>query len=248
MISHEISGFVARIRLDDDGTRNALGMAGWTGIADAIAAVAASDARVLLLSGTPRAFCSGSNLTELAALADDPAARAPFRLAMRAAMDPLRAIPIPTIAVIDGDCFGGGVALALACDIRIAGTAARFAITPAKLGVSYPQEDVARLAAAVGRGQAARLLFGAGTIDAAEAARIGLVELVVPSASTEADALAAAIADNAPGSIAQLKAILGSDGGRHDAAFDRNFDDNLDGRAFREGVAAFRERRKARFS
>lgn len=246
MISHEISGPVARVRLDNHATRNALGIGDWDAIADAVAAVAASDARVLLLTGG-KAFCSGSNLGELATLAENPAGRAPFRLAMRRAMDPLRAIPIPTIAVIDGDCFGGGVALALACDIRIASHAARFAVTPAKLGVSYPQEDVARLVAAVGRGQAARLLFGAVTIDAAEAARIGLVEVLAESAEVEAHVLANAIAANAPTSIAQLKAILGSDGGRYDPAFDQAFDDNLDGADFREGVAAFRERRKPQF-
>ena len=113
---------------------------------------------------------------------------------MRAALDALRDLPIPTIASIEGPCYGAGVALAMACDLRIAGRGARFAITPAKIGISYPQEDVHRLVALVGPGQAARLLFTAETIDGAEAERIGLVESTMPR---EGPIVAAILANDA---------------------------------------------------
>src|SRR3546814_5624274 len=74
---------------------------------------------------------------------------------------------------IYGGCFGAGVALALACDIRIAGKHAVFGITPAKLGILYPPSDVARLRALVGDGQAARLLFSGMTIKGESARQIG---------------------------------------------------------------------------
>src|SRR3546814_14215523 len=118
---------------------------------------------------------------------------------MRHGLDTLRDLPIPTIALVEGACFGAGVALAMACDWRVAGPGARFAITPAKLGIAYPQEDVHRLVSLVGVGQAARLLFGAQSIDAEEAARIGLVE--VAASGDVADALrdlASAVIANAP--------------------------------------------------
>lgn len=248
MISAQVDGNVARILIDRPVARNALNAAGWRGLVKAIAEVAASNARVLLVqSSVPGSFCSGSDLAEIAALRDDIEERAVFRAMMREAMDPLRTLPIATIAVVDGDCFGAGVALALACDIRVAGSSARFAITPAKLGISYPPEDVERLMAAVGRGQSARLLFGAGIIDAAEASRIGLVEQLSADPASDAEALARAIAANAPHSISALKAMLNSGQGADVQRFNEIFDSLFGGAAFQEGVAAFRERRPPRF-
>ncbi|MEO0032859.1 MAG: hypothetical protein RIS94_2617 [Pseudomonadota bacterium] len=246
MIAVSIDGAIATITLDSPATRNALPLAGWQALADAVEQVAASDARALILrSIDPRMFCSGSDLREIAGLADHPERRAPFREAMRAAMEPLAALPLATIALVEGDCFGAGVALALACDMRVATPGAVFAITPAKLGITYPQEDVGRLVALVGRGQASRLLFAAERIDGAEAARIGLVECLAEDAAARGAALAEQIAANAPGSIASLKAMVRAGG--PDAAFDSAFDAAFDGAAFAEGLDAFRARRTPRF-
>jgi len=246
MISVSIEGPLASIALDAPATRNALGLAGWQALADAVEQVAASSARVLILrSAAPGMFCSGSDLREIAALADHADRRAPFRRAMRDAMEPLAALPLATIALVEGDCFGAGVALALACDIRIAGPAAAFAVTPAKLGITYPQEDVARLVALVGRGQAARMLYGAVRVDAGEAARIGLVEVLAEDAQGAAQELAGQIAANAPGSVASLKAMVLADAPSD--VFDLGFDQAFAGEDFREGLAAFHERRAPRF-
>ena len=244
MIALQFDGPVAVIHLARGQARNALPRAGWQALADAVGQVAQSDARALVLASTdPAAFSAGSDLAEIGDLADHPDRRAEFRQLMRAAMDPLRSLSIPTLAAIDGDCFGAGVALALACDLRLAGPRARFAITPARLGLSYPGEDVARLVEAVGRGQAARLLLSAEAIDAAEAARIGLVQLAVASARDEAMRQARLCAANVAGSLAALKAVL--DGGaapealaRADALFDGCFDQP----EFRARVAAFLSR------
>ena len=145
--------------------------------------VAASDVRLLVVTGAGDAFCAGADLGDFAAMRGDEAAVARFREDMRAALDALRALAIPTIAVIEGPCYGAGVALAMACDIRMARLGARFAITPAKIGIAFPQEDVHRLVALVGPGQAARLLFTAETIDGDEAKRIGLVDYYCHSRS-----------------------------------------------------------------
>lgn len=249
MIGMDIAGGIATITLDLPATRNALGLAGWAALAGAVGEVAASPARVLIVRGaTAGSFCSGSDLREITGLADDAAARAPFRVAMRDALEPLAALPIPVIAAVDGDCFGAGVALALAADLRLAGPRAVFAVTPAKLGITYPQEDVARLVALIGPGQAARLLLGAGRVDAAEAARIGLVEVTCADAAAEAASMAQAMAANSPASLAALKQALRRAPLGHDPALDALFDAAFGGADFREGLAAFRARRAPSFA
>ena len=89
---------------------------------------------------------------------------------------------MPVIAAIRGSCRGGGVAIALHADLRIAADDATFSVPPANLGLSYPPEATRRLVAAVGPSQAKRLLFTAEAIDASRAERIGLVDEIVPAA------------------------------------------------------------------
>ena len=249
MIAHQTTDRIATLALDAPATRNALPMAGWQALLAAVEAIAAQAPRAVVLCAAGAAmFCSGSDLREIAGLADDAAARGPFRQAMRAALEGLAQLPMPVIAAIDGDCFGAGVALALAADVRVAGPRAVFAITPAKLGITYPQEDIARLVTLVGPGQAARLLYGATRIDAAEAARIGLVEVLADDALAEANVLAQAIAALCPASLTALKQAVARAPAGHDPALDSAFDQAFAGDDFREGLAAFRERRPALFA
>ena len=212
-------GEIARLTLDRPEARNAIPLAGWDELAARLKEVAQSPARLLILSGAGGAFCAGADLKDFPALNRDAALRTRFRTSMRAALDRLAGLPIPTIARIDGACYGAGVALAMACDLRLAAPDARFAITPAKLGISYPQEDVHRLVSLVGPGQAARLLLTATSIDAAEAARIGLVELC----GADEGALLDAILANASESLAALKRAI-----RLDCATDAGQDECFD--------------------
>ena len=219
-----LDGEIARLTLDRPETRNAVPARGWRELAARFEEVGAADARLLIVTGAGQAFCAGADLGDFAALRDEPEACARFREEMREALDRLRDLPVPTIADVNGACYGAGVALAIACDLRVAGPGARFAITPAKIGVGYPQEDVHRLVALVGAGQAARLLFTADSIDGAEAVRIGLAELSASDGG--ADEVAAAILANAQESLVDLKRAIGlaAAGRRSDAAQDRSFD------------------------
>jgi len=196
------------------------------------------DDRALVLTGAGGAFCSGADLSDFRQLADDAAARIRFRQGMRSAFDALPALPIPVVALIDGPCYGAGVALALACDLRLATDAARFAITPAKIGISYPQEDVQRLVSLVGSGQAARLLFTGASVDSAEAARIGLVEAVV----ADPDEMIAQILANSGDSLAALKRgiRLAEEGRLSDALQDETFDALIGGAELRRRLEALR--------
>jgi enoyl-CoA hydratase/carnithine racemase len=238
-------GQFARLTINRPEARNAIPAVGWAALEQALGEAEGTGVGILIVRGAGPAFCAGADLDDFAAMRGDAAARAAFRRAMRSALDRLLHLAIPTIAEIDGACFGAGVALAMACDLRIAGPGASFAITPAKFGISYPQEDVARLVSLVGPGQASRLLLSAGSIGASEAARIGLVEILAESsAREEAETLGRAVASGSSASHRALKRgiALAAAGVAHDDGQDREFDGLLDSEAFAERLAAVRRR------
>ncbi len=158
------------------------------------------------------------------------------------------------IARIRGYCLGGGLAIALAADIRIAAEDSLFGIPAARLGLAYGFDGLRALVDVVGPAHARMLLYTGARVDAAEAARIGLVNRVVGDAelSDIVVDLARTIADNAPLSIAAAKLAIGEtlkdpedrDIPAVDAAIARCFD-SVD---YREGRTAFREKRPPRFA
>lgn len=237
MIQLDMDGPVARLVLDRPQVRNALAVEHWLALAAAADSVAGSGAHLLLISGAGGAFCAGADLSEFGAFQADEGARIRFRTAMRTGIEALAALPLATIAWIDGPCFGAGVALAMAADIRSASPAAKFAITPAKMGIGYPQEDVKRLVDLVGPGWAARLLFTGDPISPDQAERIGLVEAVTDEAGCESLVEAVLAAD--PGSIAMLKRgiALSRRGVASDLQQDSRFDDLLASPALAERLS-----------
>ena len=244
MIRVSRKGAIATVTLDRPEARNALSIEGWRALADAAREIAASDARVVLLrSEMPAIFSAGADIGEFATFTSrEDATR--FRFAMREGIEAVAALPMPVIAVIDGGCFGAAIALTLACDLRVAGDGAQFASTPAKLGLGYPREDVARLVAQVGRGHASRMLFTGEILDARDALAIGLVELHWEEPAPLARAFADRIAANAPDAIRLLKRTLAD---AADPALDQAFDACFGGNEFAEGYRAFRERRRPVF-
>lgn len=249
----EADGPVARLLINRPDKRNALDQAMWETIPLCVAeALARPETRVIILaSAAPGIFCAGADIAEFARESAAAAWRARNQAAIRATQLSLARAPIPVIAAIDGDCVGGGCGLALAADIRICAPAARFGITPARLGLVYPQHDTRLLVDLVGPGQAKRLLFTGCLIDAAQAQAIGLVELVAPDPAAAAAALAADIVASSSftqrGTKAVVRRVL--DGATDDdaesfALFDRAFTEP----DFAEGVAAFLGKRPARFA
>lgn len=238
MIDTTMLGRIAVLRLDRPAARNALRIADWHRLAEYVRDIDPT-IRVMVLHGG-ESFCAGADLRELQQLATETSRRAEFREAMSAGIEAVAAAPITVIAAIEGGCYGAGVALALAADLRVAGRGARFATTPAKLGIGYPARDVARLIDRVGRGWTSRMLLGAQPVGVEQALAIGLVEEVADDALAAAMALAEEIAANAPSSTRLIKQIVADpDAAGHDAAFDAAFG----GADFAEGIAAFAGRR-----
>jgi enoyl-CoA hydratase/carnithine racemase len=222
MFRLDTQGGVFRLTIDRPEVRNAIPLAGWDEGAAKVAEAVEAGARVLVIAGSGGAFSAGADLSDFPALAEGGAAPAAFRAAMRRLFEAIETAPIPAIALIEGSCYGAAVALALACDLRLAARAARFAITPAKMGIAYPQRDIARLVALLGRGAAARLLFTGDAIDAAEAKRIGLVD----GDAAELAPILEALLANDRDSLATLKRglSLAARGIDDDAAQDGRFD------------------------
>lgn len=238
MFRLEYDNDVARLTLDRPEARNAIPAAGWAELEGAIGQVAASSARLLVVTGADRTFCAGADLADFPPMRGDAAAAGRFRAEMRAALDALRDLTIPTIARIEGYCYGAGVALAMACDLRLAHPRAQFAITPAKLGISYPQEDVHRLVELVRPGQAARILFGAIPLRAEEAREIGLVDADLAHETAFIEAILA----NDRESLVMLKRAIrrAAAGVRSDPEMDAGFDALLASEALARRLEALR--------
>ncbi|MEJ5978488.1 enoyl-CoA hydratase/isomerase family protein [Novosphingobium sp. PS1R-30] len=192
--------------------RNALRMTDWAKLSDMLEVISKAGVQALIIESLdPEVFSAGSDLVEVEAFSKEPGDAAPFAIAMQRVMQQLGAGPMVTLAAIAGPCHGAGVAIAMACDIRVAGPRATFSIPPAKFGISHPSGDIRRLARLVGPGQAARLLYSAETIDAQEAARIGLVDLLDDDVAARCQDLAQKIAANSGESITLLKGALDRD-------------------------------------
>lgn len=252
VVSWRRDGALARIGIHRPDKRNALATAHWAAIETALDAIAASEAQIVVVSGVPGAFSAGADIDELGQLLTAPDAFAANNAQVQRTQLKLQRLPQTTLAVIDGVCVGGGLGLALACDLRLASARSRFAITPAKLGLVYSADDSRRLINAVGMARAREMLMTGRLLDAATALDWGLVNQLVAEDGLEA--LAQAQVQQLLGTSGQarraIKTVLGHLGGdagisvaQADAAFNNAFHSS----DFVEGAAAFLEKRAPRF-
>jgi len=248
-----IDGAVATVTVNRPKVLNALNAAALTELGEAMRALQADAAvRVVILTGAgEKAFVAGADINELSILTPD-AGKAHAELGQRV-FDLVEQLGKPVIAAVNGFALGGGCELAMACTVRLAADTAKFGQPEVKLGLTPGFAGTQRLPRLVGKGRAMELVLGGGTIDAAEAFRIGLVNRVVPAASLsdEARALAQAWAANAPTAMRYaMEAIAhGLETSFAEGCF---LEASLFGLAFatddmREGTRAFLEKRKPEF-
>lgn len=177
-ITLHIDGLVARLVMNRTEKRNAFTQDMWQLLTTLCAQIAENSAVkvVLLQSASSSVFCAGADIGEFEQLRKDPAKIEQNTHIIEEAMQALQTLPSPTIAVIEGPCFGGGLGLTLCCDFRIAGASARFAITPARLGLTYSIRNIARLSTIVGLQKARRILMLAEEMNATTALEWGLID------------------------------------------------------------------------
>jgi enoyl-CoA hydratase/carnithine racemase len=240
---------VATLLLNRPTSRNALNAAIWRGLPRIMERVTADPGvRVLVVRGAGGAFASGADIGEFPTLFADHAAALAYGALLEAATASIEACDKPVIAAIEGYCIGAGLAVALACDLRLASTSARLGAPPARLGLIYSLGDTRRLVSAVGPSAAKAMLFTARLHDAAQALRLGLIDEVhEPEAFDPAvRATAETIAALSPHSIGRAKAMVAlvTGGLRQETDETRNwFAQAATGPDFAEGLAAFRAKR-----
>jgi len=207
-IRYERLDSLALITIDRADKHNAISLATLDELQAAVARAAADDAvRVIAITGAgDKAFASGSDLSEVLHR-DFKKALEPI---VQGLAEQLERTPKPTIAAINGICMGGGLEVALGCDLRVASTTARFATPEGKLGIIPGGGATARLPRIVGRGWGMEMLLMGDAIDAAQALKIGLVTRVVPPAELlpEVKRMAAHLATFAPFVPRTMKAMV----------------------------------------
>ena len=166
--------------------------------------------RVVVLSGAGgKAFVSGADISKFEQERGSKEATEHYNARVKKIYERIEQFPVPTIAMINGHCIGGGLNLAACSDLRFCTESSKFAMPAAKLALGYPYHAIRRLMAAVGPAAAKQLMFTAESIDAEAALRLGLVQAVVAAGELESHVgeIAAAIANNAPLTIKAMKFI-----------------------------------------
>ncbi len=246
---------VGWIAINNPLRRNAITLDMWASIVEVVAAFeSAPDIRVIVVTGSGRhSFASGADISEFEGQRADPEAESRYSQATGLGHAALANCSKPTIAMIRGSCVGGGLALALDCDLRIASSLSRYGIPAAQLGLGYGFPGLAALTALVGPACAKELMFTAHRFEADEALRMGLLNRVVPDGELEvvtADYVRM-IAANAPMTLKAAKigiaAALKDESERDMAAVEQAISACFASEDYKEGRNAFLEKRKPAF-
>ncbi|HEY7798610.1 MAG TPA: enoyl-CoA hydratase [Hyphomonadaceae bacterium] len=232
---------------------NAVRLDMWQALPEAVASLVSDPGvRAIAVRGAgDKAFISGADIAEFEQVRHSADANHIFTSAVTAATASLAEAPKPVIAMINGFCVGGGIVISSACDIRICSAGSRFGVPAARLGLAYELDNLARLQSIVGKGVTMEMLATARHFTSEEALQIGYVNRIVPAQHLEETVreMVAMIANTAPLTFAAAK--LASR-----AAADPSFrimaqqaiDACFNSEDFKEGRAAFREKRQPRFT
>ena len=247
------TGAIGAITIDNPDRHNAVSNEMWTAITEAALAYDADpEIRVITIEGQGRkSFASGADISRFES-ADGPVTRGGG--AFTTACATVHAVSKPTVAIIRGWCLGGGMALAISCDLRLANEAARFGIPAARLSIGYPVDGLRRIVELVGLSTAKEIMFSARQYNAAEALRLGMVNHVLPDDAIDGFAAdyIAAIAAGAPltqkGAKLALRELARDESQRNLAAAEAIIAQCASSADHAEGTRAFLEKRRAVFT
>jgi enoyl-CoA hydratase/carnithine racemase len=248
---------VTRLRISNPDRRNALDHE----ILDALAEVLPQldrgiENRCLLITGAPPVFSAGYDIAAISEATFERDAEALVAHPFHAAMEAVSTHPWPTVAAINGHCLGGGLELAITCDLRLCAAGAKLGMPPAKLGLIYGHTGLRRFLDTIGLARTKELFLTGRNVDAARAERIGLVNEVLADERLERDsvAYAAAIAANAPlstrGNKSAIDLLNASPvlGEQQEAGLVALRESCFSSEDFHEGIRAFRENRAPKWS
>lgn len=241
-------GHVATITLNRPDAANALSRVLVEAFFSALSECERSHARTVIITGAgSKAFCAGADLRERRTMSANEV-RA-FVPKLQELTDAIAALPMPTIAAINGAAFGGGCEIALACDLRVMAASAKIGLTETSLAIVPGAGGTARLPRLVGVGRAKELIFTAARLDAASAHAIGLVNEIAGDALEGARAIAERIAANGPLAVRAAKRALDASAPLADAlAAEREaYASIIDTSDREEGLRAFVEKRKPEY-
>ena len=252
----EVNDGIGWITFNAPEKRNAMSLDMWQGLGEILGKLQEETSlRVLILKGAgDAAFVSGADISEFEDKRSSQRDRDAYEAAFDDALDKLANFATPVVAMIRGYCIGGGLAIALNTDIRIATEQSKFGIPAAKLGLGYGFEAVKTLESIVGPSHAKDILFTARFLEAKEALSIGLVNFMVGSESLEQTVIEYAnkIVTNAPLTIRAVKKTVGEvvkdPGQKNPAHIERMVNDCFLSADYQEGRRAFMEKRKPKFT
>ncbi len=234
---------------------NAVSLEMWEGVEAVLQQfVADDDVRVIVITGAGgKAFVSGADISKFDKERGSREAVLHYNARVKEVYNYIAAVPKPTIAMINGYCIGGGIALALCCDLRFCSEKSKFGLPAAKLGLGYPYYGLKRLVEAVGAGVACDITFTGRILDSHEAITTGIVQKVMAAEELEEFVVdyAGTIAANAPLTVKSMKFIIstiGMDEGDRDLEKCRQLvDAAFASEDYIEGRTAFLEKRPPQF-
>jgi enoyl-CoA hydratase/carnithine racemase len=241
---------LARLRLNVPERRNAMSLAMWRALPGLCSQIEArADARVIILEGAGGHFCAGADISKFDEVYRDAEATRSYLDAIETCFRALIAIDRPTIARIEGSAVGGGLALAICCDLRFAAEDAHLAVPPAKLGLLYGPMETRRLVALIGPARAKDLLFSGRKVETAEALALGLIDRRVALSELHGavETYARDLAALSQTSIRGAKRMVEAGMRGEDADLRALVEAAAQGEDFREGRAAFAARRTPNF-
>jgi enoyl-CoA hydratase len=252
----EKRGAIGWIVFDSPAKRNAINGAMWRAIPPAMARFDADEEiRCIAFRGAgTEAFAAGADISEFEKNRAERGSVAAYDGLLDQVLHAIQDSRKPSVAMIHGFCMGGGVEVALACDLRYCGASAQFGIPAAKLGLAYNVEGHKRLVETVGHARAREIMFLGRRYGADEALQMDMVHQVFPDAALEGEVakILATLCENAPLSIANTKTIIEefvkAEGAPDHAAMREAMERCARSADYEEGRKAFMEKRKPRFT
>ena len=246
---------VGTIKFDNQPRRNAMTFEMWEGLGIVIEDFNSDpDVRVIVLSGEGgKAFCAGADISQFAEKRSSEDAVVLYNATTDHSSQVLATALKPTIAKIEGFCIGGGLGIAMCCDLRIANEQSTYAVPAAKLGLGYRADGLKRLVDVVGPSFAKDIFYTARQFTAQEAYNMGLINRVLPRTALDSyvNDYTKTIAGNAPMTISAARVVINEimkDGAERDNELcDKVVDDCFASEDYKEGRTAFMEKRKPAF-